>query len=169
MPNYYNYSGYPNNIPTVSYTGTGPYASAPAPQYAQPQYQQPQQVNPTMIWVDGEVAARAYQVPPTHPAGQYMALWDNNDMVIYLKSVDAFGRPAPLKKIRYTIEPEPQTGALPTPMNQGGMSGTTEQQDMSKFVTKDDLESLKNELKNMLQTQPNNQNGGQNHNDRGGR
>lgn len=165
MPNYYNSYGYPNNVP-MSY-GNGQYQSAPAPQYSQPQYQQ--QVNPTMIWVDGEAAARAYQIPPTHPIGQPIALWDNNDMVIYLKSIDSFGRPAPLKKIRYTVEAEQQSqqmSALPGGNgNSGndGFSGSTE-----NYVTKDDLESLKNEIRTMMQQ---NQNGGNNggNNNRGGK
>lgn len=163
MPNYYNPYGYNNN--GMSFSNQPYAASAPAPQYGQPQYQPQQPVNPTMIWVDGEAAARAYQIPPTHPIGQPLALWDNNDMVIYLKQVDSFGRPSPLKRIRYTVEPEPQMSSLPSPM---GQSGTSEQQvDTSKFVTKDDFESLKNELRSMVQGQ--NQNSNQNRSERGGR
>ncbi len=143
MPNYYNSYGYPNNV-------------APAPQYGQPQYQPPQQVNPTMIWVDGEAAARAYQIPPTHPVGLPIALWDNNDMVIYLKSIDTFGRPAPLKKLRYTVEPEPQLSSLPSPV---------EQTNQNSYATKDDLENFKNEIRSMMQ----NHNQGQNQNQNGNR
>lgn len=168
MPNYYNSYGYPNNV-QMSY-GNSPYPSAPAPQYSQPQFQS-QQVNPTMIWVDGEAAARAYQIPPTHPAGLPIALWDNNDMVIYLKSVDTFGRPAPLKKIRYTVEPEQNaSGALPAGFENQEAGKVV---DTSNFVTKSDFDDLKNEIKAMMQNQshqamPQNQNRS-NNSDRGGK
>lgn len=107
------------------------------PQYQQyQQYQQPPVTNQTMIWVDGEAAARAYQIPASHPVGQPLALWDNNDMVIYLKQVDNFGRPMPLKKLRYTVEPEEQLTALPGSEN---------------FVTKEDFKAFTDEIKSMIQ------------------
>lgn len=153
MPNYVNLSsGYPN-------AGSQMY-SQPFPQY--PQYQPvPQQPgNPTMIWVDGEAAARAYQIPPTHPIGLPIALWDNNDMVIYLKSVDSFGRPAPLKKIRYTVEPEQQMSSLPSPVDH--------QANNAQYATKDDFENFKNEIREMMQYHGQGQNQNQNNN-RGGK
>lgn len=166
MPNYFNPYGYNGNPMPFNNQS---YGNNPNPQYNPPQYPpQPQQpFNPTMIWVDGEAAARAYQIPPTHPAGQPIALWDNNEMVIYLKQVDSFGRPTPLKKVYYRIGDDQVSGNLPIP---NGQSGSTEQQvDTSKFVTKDDFESLKNELRTMMQGQGQNQNSNQNRSERGGR
>lgn len=70
---------------------------APAIQPAQPQ--QPQ----GLIWVDGEVGAKAYQLPAGWPANTPLALWDTNDTVIYLKSTNQMGMPNPLQVARYEL------------------------------------------------------------------
>lgn len=145
MANYYN-NPWTQNYPM--YQGTS------ASVYGQPMTQQPspipqpmnQQVNPMMAWVDGEYAARSFQVPANHPLGQPYPIWDNSDTVIYLKTIDQFGRPMPLQKLRYTIEEErPKLQA----------SGDT---DTSQFVTKTDLEDFKNELRKMINNSGSNQN-----------
>lgn len=90
-----------------------------------------------LIWVDGEVGAKAFQMPAGMPANQPVALWDTNDTVIYLKSINPMGMPNPLQKARYTLE-----GG-----QQAQMSGTTETpHDMSEYVRKDDMERVKQEL-----------------------
>ena len=114
-----------------------------------------------IIWVDGEVGAKAYQMPAgtTGP----IALWDTNDQIIYLKSMNQMGMPNPLQKIRYHMEEQPQQ-MLPAGQGQSGNSGTNDQSDY--FATKDDVSAMRNEiqaLREMLQkqTQSGNQNGNQ--------
>lgn len=109
-----------------------------------------------IIWVDGEIGAKAYQVPTNWPSGVPIPLWDSNDQVIYLKSMNQVGMPNPLQKIRYTIEEQP---LLPAVSNASGESSE------NKYVTKADLETLKNELREMLR---NNRSGNQNGNNQNG-
>lgn len=120
----------------------------------------PQQTPPAqgMIWVDGEVGAKAYQMPQGWPSGTPIALWDTNDTVIYLKSNNQMGMPNPLQKIHYTLEENKNQSMLPA----GNLSGSP---DMQNYVTKSDFEQMKNELKEMLKQ---NQNGSQNQQNRGG-
>lgn len=121
----------------------GIYGQSPAPmqQSYTPTAQMPMSSN--VIPVDGEVGARAYMVPngSTGP----IALWDTNDSVIYLRTFNSAGMPNPLKKLRY-VEEEPVS------MLSSGQSGASPQPDMSNYVTKDDLESLRNEIRQMSTT-----------------
>ena len=113
-------------------------------------------------WVDGEAAARASQLPP---GTTQHAMWDINEPVIYVKSVNQMGMPNPLQKLRYTMEEQPHKG-----MGQSQAkltSGETEpeeqsRQDMSEyirrdeirtedFVRKDDLDRMKHELMDSIQ------------------
>jgi len=112
-----------------------------------PQYQQSMNQNPQsgigLKWVDGEVGAKAYQLPPGWPPNQPIALWDTNDTVIYLKSINPMGMPNPLQKAHYTLE-----GTNPGEKNTG-YSGNTEPEklpDMSEYVKKEDLDRMKLEL-----------------------
>ena len=119
------YSGNVSMMPAVSQS----YAAAPAAP-----------MSSNVIPVDGEVGAKAYMVPngSTGP----IALWDTNDNVIYLRTFNAAGMPNPLKKLRYTEE-EP-VNALPP-----GQSGASQSIDTSNFATKEDFESLRNEIRQM--------------------
>lgn len=120
--------------------------------YGQQQYpvQAPQQpvqsygipVKGAIEWVDGEVGARAVQMPQgvTVP----VALWDTNEPVIYVRSMNQMGMPNPMKKIRYTVEED-------APQRSNDMarltSGETEpKHDMSEYVRKDELAVMKDEL-----------------------
>ena len=129
--------------PNWGYSGVGQQVY---PQYAQPTQQpmsaaqQTQQVNPGLIWVDGEVGAKAYQMPSGWPSNQPIALWDTNDTVIYLKSTNPMGMPNPLQKARYVLEEYKQTGVGKTAIASG------DAQDMSEYVKKDDMERMKHEL-----------------------
>ena len=71
-----------------------------------PQYQTQQQNN-SLIWVQGEQAAKSYLISPNTT----IALWDSDDQKIYLKSADASGMLS-IKTLKYTIEeggqPEPK-------------------------------------------------------------
>ena len=118
------------------------------PQYQQSMAQQPQAMNGNaqvsehgIRWVDGEVGAKAFQMPAGWPANTPIALWDTNDTVIYLKSINPMGMPNPLQKAHYTLEGA-KTGEKTV-----GYSGDTEPaHDMSKYVTKEDLERMKADL-----------------------
>ena len=94
-------------------------------------------------WVDGEVGAKAFQMPAGWPANQPIALWDTNDTVIYLKSINPMGMPNPLQRARYELEGM-KSGEKTT-----GYSGSTEPKcnhDMSEYVKKEDLERMKQDL-----------------------
>jgi len=119
------------------------------PQYQQQSMmQQPQQVASAvqqgdhgLKWVDGEVGAKAYQMPAGWPPNTPIALWDTNDTVIYLKSVNPMGMPNPLQKAHYKLEnyqsvsPMKSGDAEPIPVH-----------DMSEYVKKTDLEKMKQDL-----------------------
>lgn len=148
MPyNPYPYSMYPAN----SYTS---YAPQPA-QYTQQagnSYTAPQQNQTGILWVDGEVGAKAYQLPAGWPANTPMPLWDTNDTIIYLKSTNPMGMPNPLQKIHYRMEEQQtsQTGAAPyhqpgPALLPGGESGKNEQ-----YVTREDLDRMKDELRESI-------------------
>ena len=69
------------------------------PQAQQPQMQaQPQQNVSSLIWVQGEGAAKSYLVAP----GSTVALFDNESQTIYIKSADATGMPS-IRTLDYTI------------------------------------------------------------------
>lgn len=119
------------------------------PQYGQSMNQMPvQQTSQThngmgIKWVDGEVGAKAYQMPAGWPPNQPIDLWDTNDTVIYLKSINPMGMPNPLQKARYELEGM-KSGEKTT-----GFSGDTEPKcnhDMSLYVKKEDLERMKQDL-----------------------
>lgn len=149
MPNYYNtypvngwqYGAYPNY-----YTGA--------------QIQQPQQSQQYMINVDGEMAARAWQMPGNLSPNTIIPLWDLDGQHVYFKSVDAYGRMNPLRKGRIVFDDEPVL------ISQGSQQSSAP----SQYVTREDLDSLKQELKSMLSQNNNqqnyqkNQNGSRNNN-----
>ena len=118
-----------------NYSGT---YSQQYPTYMQSMAQQAQSTSGDhgIKWVDGEVGAKAYQMPAGWPANTPIALWDTNDTVIYLKSTNPMGMPNPLQKARYKLEDYQQLGRMsedPAP-------------DMSEYVRKDDLDRVKEEL-----------------------
>ena len=112
----------------------------------------PSQTGPGWIWVDGEIGARAYQIPQGTPPGTTIPLWDTNDMLIYLKSTNAMGMPNPIQRLRYYPEEEKKQ-ALPQ-----GQSGDDKPEkeathvDESRFVTKEEFEKMKHEIEDMLTT-----------------
>lgn len=139
MPNYP--VPYQNNW---GYSGVG---QQMYPQYQQSMNQMPvQQTSQThngmgIKWVDGEVGAKAYQMPAGWPPNQPIALWDTNDTVIYLKSINPMGMPNPLQKAHYELE------GMKSGEKTVGYSGDTESKpDMSQYVKKDDLERMKQDL-----------------------
>lgn len=124
----YNLPSYqPTVYPTNSYQQQ--YAQAYIPQSNLAPTQQPIGI----IWVDGEVGAKAYQLPTGWPVNAPMPLWDTNDTIIYLKSTNQMGMPNPLQKIHYTMDEAPKQSFTSA--------------DMSAYATKDDLARMKEELK----------------------
>lgn len=128
--------------------------------YAQQPSSQPQGI----IWVDGEVGAKAFQMPQGWPAGVPIPLWDANEKIIYLKSMNQMGMPNPLQKIRYTIE-ENQMQLLPSQV-----SGNT--QEVHNYATKDDMDRMKEDIREIREMLKGNQSGrnqnGSNSGERGG-
>lgn len=111
-----------------------PYLPQQYPMFQQPQQQsfmpaQPPVIPGSIVGVDGEAAARAYQLPAGLAPGVPIALWDTNTQTIYLKSMNPMGMPNPLQKLTY-VRDEPQ--------QMQAISGD--------YVTKDDLEKLKKEI-----------------------
>lgn len=144
FPTYGAYQPYPTN----SYQQQ--YSQAIQPSYQQPgmSYAQPQQTKVGIEWVDGEVGAKAFQLPAGWPANAPMPLWDTNDTVIYLKSINQMGMPNPLQKVRYTMEEQPRMSAAMS--SQAALPAGEMNQpapDMSEYVRKDELERMKEELK----------------------
>ena len=148
FPSYGQYPMYPTNSFGQSYAQPqqAQYGQSYGTSYAMPQ-------NDTMMgirWVDGEIGAKAFQMPPMWPANTPLPLWDTNDTVIYLKSINQVGMPNPLQKIHYTMEETPKApmmhnttsgqAALPSPDRTSGNS-------MAGYATKDDLEKMKEDIR----------------------
>lgn len=106
---------------------------------AQPQIQ-PQQY---MISVDGEGAAKAWQIPGNPVPNLVIPLWDLDGKHVYFKSTDAYGRMNPLKK-----------GVIIFEEDSANMI-STDTAPKEQYVTKEDFEKLKNEIKGMI-NQPRN-------------
>ena len=84
-----------------------------------------------------------------------MALWDTNDPIIYLKSTNQMGMPNPIQKVRYVMEDAPRTTQMLS-----SQSNTNEPiyatPDMSDYARRDELERLKEEMRNMVNEAKNN-------------
>lgn len=106
-----------------------------------PAQQQVQVSTMGLKWVDGEVGAKAYQMPQGWPPNTPIDLWDTNDTVIYLKSINPMGMPNPLQKAHYTLE-----GAHGQERSQGCSGDAEPKLDMSMYVKKEDLERMKQDL-----------------------
>lgn len=113
----YNY--YPNYAAYGSYM---PQITNPAP--AQ---NQPQSGTNSLIWVQGEGAAKSYLVAP----GCTVALFDNESQTIYIKSADASGMPS-MRILDYTFrDGAPQVAHISS---------------SADFATKEDVSLLKDEI-----------------------
>ena len=150
MPNYSFMPSYQYGMPS----GYGMSYAQPQPmQYAQQMtsYAQGQQQTPMgIIWVDGEVGAKAYQLPIGWPSNTPLPLWDTNDTIVYLKSTNPMGMPNPLQKIHYTMEDQPKAPMMQTSGTAALPSGDAHEHETENFVTKDDLERMKQELRETL-------------------
>ena len=97
----------------------------------------PQQATPGMVWVDGEMEAKARPIPAG--ASQF-AMWDINEPVIYIKSLNPMGIPNPLRKIHYQVDEQQKSGESRL------MSGEEEKNDTAQYVSRDELQSMKDEI-----------------------
>ena len=152
MPNYYNpYNFFPATYPQQ-------YSTAMNPQLNTTPAQQGYSGTPamkSMEWVEGEVGAKAFQMPQGWPANQPIPLWDSTDTVIYLKSWSQMGIPNPMQKLKYEM-PQSQNQQM---LQSGNMSGTN---NMAEYITKEDFETFKNEVREAMKNQngENNRGGG---------
>lgn len=110
----------------------------PISAYNLPSQQQPNYLNNTnngINWVQGEAAARAFQVNP----GGKVLLLDSEKDVFYIKSIDASGRPFSFRTFEYKeIFPE-------TSKNVSQAS-----QENTEFITKKEFEERISELEELL-------------------
>lgn len=110
-----------------------------------------------MEWVEGEVGAKAFQMPNGWPINTPIALWDSTEKKIFLKSWNQMGMANPLQELDYEIKD-----------NASLTSGAT--QDMSQYVTKNDFDELKKEFHEMhdmihnMSSSMSNMSGGMNNN-----
>lgn len=96
------------------------------PTQMQPQ-PQPQQNTNSLIWVQGEGAAKSYLVAP----GNTVALFDNESQTIYIKSADASGMPS-MRVLDYTFRESTPQKANISPQND--------------YATKEDVSLIREEL-----------------------
>lgn len=106
------YQPYPMNSGMSTYATTQYQPTVmPVPQLYQPQYPtsvplqnqqpQPQYIQSERVWVEGETSAKSYLVG----RNREQVLWDSESPVIYIKTVDATGKPTTVV-LDYTIRPE---------------------------------------------------------------
>lgn len=135
----------------MAYTPTFSQFTGLQPQVMQPMYTprqsqtQPGINNLVAAYVLGEQDAKAYPVAPSCMA----ILIDMENPVIYTKSVDQFGRPVQFKILEYVEKPQ----------NDQPANVNTQTKTVDNYVTKDDLNNFKNEIKEMLRSnnsKPNN-------------
>lgn len=100
-----------------------------------PQTQPQPSVQNSLIWIQGEAAAKSYLVAP----GNTVPLWDTESQTIYLKSADASGMPS-IKTLDYTIR------EMQSPVNHLSQEP---QIDLSKYVTRDELEGILSKLQSV--------------------
>jgi len=104
-----------------SFTGYSSY-----PQVQQPQPQNNQQTNNSIIWVQGNAAAKSYPVAP----GNSVMMLDSEEPVFYIKTVDTSGMPRPLRVFDFTERTE----------------NTTQHIDTDNFITREEFEKRIAEL-----------------------
>lgn len=110
-------------------------------QYQMPQPMQPQQPNQSLLYVQGEAAAKSWMVG----AGQSVLLMDSESPVFYIKSADASGIPLPLRVFDY----KERTHTMPQTAPQSPQS---EQIDLdSKYVTRVEYDALQGKYMEILE------------------
>ena len=92
----------------------------------------PQQQTSSIIWVQGENAAKAYPVL----AGQSVLLMDSEQSVLYIKSTDQSGMPLPLRIFDYTERNQ-----------NGNVAPLAERPD---YISREEFEKFREEIRNDL-------------------
>lgn len=128
MPQYYNPGLFPVNYAQPTYMVQPSSYSASPPSY--------------MISVDGEQAARAWQMPNGVAPGTVIPLFDVDGTHVYFKSVNAYGQLNPLRKGRVVMEEE-------QPVLPAGQSGA-QTPVATDYVTRDDLSSMEKRITESL-------------------
>lgn len=142
---YYNQQSYAQQLYTM-----------PQQSYIQPAQIQPQQNLQGVIFVDGEGAARAMQIPDGWDRTKSLAFWDMSAPFIYIRSFNQAGMPNPLMRLRYVID-NPQQDQQLLPQEQ--MSGN-DQPEEKKYVTHEEIDKLEkdiSELKDLIKRNVSNQ------------
>ena len=150
MPQYYNpYTFYPSYQQPVY---SGGYSGAAYTVMPQQPVQNMMDTELVMKWVDGEVAAKAFNRPQGWPENRPIPLWDSTDTVIWLKSWGPMGIPNPMQKLKYIMPDQQSQAFLQAGQNMSGAQESTASQiDTSNFATKDDIASLREEVRQMAQ------------------
>ena len=137
-PNYYQGGYYPQYqngaVPDMLNQYKGNYQQMPMQQPMVQQMQTPTQTN-DMIWVLNENEATSYPVAPNNS----VVLWDKNEPIIYVKSVNNQGMPS--MRVLYFEERNATASNLPknTPKTHECTCG-------DKFATKEQINDLKAKL-----------------------
>ena len=141
-PNYYQGGYYPQYqngaVPDMLNQYKGQYQQMPMqqPMMQQPVQQMPTMAQPTptndMIWVLSEVEAQSYPVAPNNS----VILWDKNNDVVYIKSVNMQGVPS-MRVLDY--KERTADNAPKTPTDHKCTCG-------DKFVLKKDFQTLQSEF-----------------------
>jgi hypothetical protein len=129
-PPYFNRGNYINPMQSASQM---PMQSVPQMEY--PQYQQMPQQTSDMIWVLNESEATAYPVAPNNS----VVLWDKNNPVIYVKSVNMQGVPS--MRVLDFSERMPDNAPKTVVEHKCQCGG--------KFVSKEDFNALQSKLEAM--------------------
>lgn len=136
---------YPNQYQPYQYQ-YAPQVQPPMDRLAQLQsqqyqpMQQPAQSNQSLIYVQGEAAAKSWMVG----AGQSVLLMDSENPVFYIKSADASGIPLPLRVFDYTERTQntPQNVPQATNPAQIDLDG--------KYVTRAEYDDLQGKYMEIL-------------------
>lgn len=155
MPNYYNsYGGnYMNPQMNVPYLNQYAYQQPPVA-YSASAYGM--QGNNYWISVDGEMAARAWQMPPNLAPNTIIPLWDLDGQHVYFKSTDAYGRINPLRKGKVIFDDTEKIAAGESNASVNVPSGTNyvgDSRTENNYVTREDFEGLRHEIQDMLRQQ----------------
>ena len=147
-----NWAQYQQQSPNYSYQQQS------APQ-VQNQINIPNMNSTNLLWVQGEAAAKAAYVP----VGCNMVFFDSEAQTIYIKSVDATGKPS-LTILDYVERNSPVAGQPQHPEEQKIEYATKEQIDalsdqfssvndklnvLSKYVTKEQFDSLNGQINDL--------------------
>ncbi len=116
-----------------AYTGYHPNYFQNIPQQTNAPYGQPSGGNNSIIWVQGEAAAKAYPVA----AGTAVLLMDSEGSTMYIKSTDQSGMPQPLRIFDYTER---------TPRQPEDKSGTNRGHS-EDYISRQEFEEFKEEIK----------------------